>query len=97
VELSFPIGQAPDEIKYDNDTYFRDRETELASKSFVLRGSGWPSQDNKRKTQMTRKNLEAGQRTQKTWGKPKRVLPNYKGKLTDSWDDAKKMAKKNEN
>jgi hypothetical protein len=94
VELQFPIGKAPDKTKYDNDVYFRDTLAEIASQQFVLKGSGWPSQDTRRKEQMTRNNVEAGNRTHKTWGKPKKCLPNHKGKLTDSWEDVKKLVKK---
>ena len=94
VELSFPIGQAPEKTKFDNVVYTRDRTAELASKQFVLKGGGWPSQDTKRKEQMTKANLAAGRRTRKTWGAPKKVIPNYQGEVTETWEDAKALAKK---
>ena len=94
LELQFPIGKAPEETKYDNVVYHRDHIGEFSSQQFVLAGGGWPGQDLKRKEQMTRLNTEAGNRTRKRWGAPKKCLPNYKGKLTDSWEDAKSLAKK---
>jgi hypothetical protein len=96
VELEFPIGTAPEQTNYDNDVYHRHRALDYSFQQFVLKGSGWPSQDTKRKEQMTQLNTEAGNRTKKTWGKPKRCLPNHKGKLTGSWEDAKKAAKTEE-
>jgi len=94
IELDFPLGKAPEQTKFDNQIYSRYRAADFAGQQFVLKGGGWPSQTMKRKEQMTRNNNNAGQRTRGTWGTPKRVVPNYKGKVTDSWEDASSMAKK---
>ena len=94
VEISFPIGQALEAVEVDGEIYERDIEAELGSKEFVLKGGGWPGQDTKRKHQMTRLNEEAGHRTQKTWGKPKKCVPNYKGEVCESWREASSLAKK---
>jgi hypothetical protein len=94
VELDFPLGKAPEQTKFDNQIYSRDRASEFACQQFILKGGDWPSQTMKRKEQMTRNNTAAGNRTNKTWGKPKRVVPNYKGEVTDSWEDASSLAKK---
>jgi hypothetical protein len=93
-ELSFPIGQAPQKTKIGRVIFERDVMGENIDKQFCLKGSGWPSQDAKRKKQMTENNLNAGKRSKNRWGEPKKVVPNYKGKLTDSWREAASLAKK---
>lgn len=95
LELQFPIGKAPDETVVGEDRCVIDHKANFQGQSFVLKGGGWPGQDLKRKTQMTRNNVEAGQRTRKTWGKPKGVVPNYAGQETGSWDEAATLAEKN--
>lgn len=94
IEVSYPIGKAPEEVVVEGKRYKRDHEGEFSSQQFSLKGSGWPTQDLKRKTQMTRNNVEAGNRTQKTWGKPKGCVPNYKGEEVESWREVKSLAKK---
>ena len=94
LELEFPIGQAPEKVRKKGRKLEIDREAMYNSQTFVLKGGGWPSQDIKRKTQMTKLNTEAGHRTRKTWGEPKKVVPNYKGKLTESWREAAEVGKK---
>lgn len=96
VELSFPIGQAPEETEHDGVSYRRDIMGEYDSKSFILAGSGWPGQDQKRKVQMTRKNVAAGKRSRDTWGDPKKCTPNYKGEVTENWTEAKNLAEKDQ-
>lgn len=94
VELSFPMGQAPDETQVDGVVYRRDRVADFGSQQFSLKGSGWPSQDARRKEQMTRNNNAAGQRTRDRHGAPKSVVPNYKGQVTETWDEAGELRKK---
>jgi len=94
--LNFPIGKAPSKKTIDGVQYKRDLDAELSGKSFCLKGGGWPSQDAKRKEQMTQNNVAAGRRTKSTWGDPKKVVPNYKGEVCDSWDEASNLADKDE-
>lgn len=92
--LNFPIAQAPNRTKVDGVSYERDLEAEFQGKQFCLKGSGWPGQDSLRKKQMTEKNEAAGRRTQGTWGDPMKVVPNYQGEVTDTWDDAARLSEK---
>lgn len=92
--LNFPIAQAPDRTKVDGVKYERDLEAEFNGKSFCLKGSGWPGQDSLRKQQMTEKNEAAGKRTKGTWGDPMSVVPNYKGEVTSTWEEAAQLSKK---
>jgi len=95
--LNFPIGKAPSKKKIKGVFYFRDTEAELRGKSFSLKGSGWPSQDSKRKTQMTELNKSAGKRTKSTWGDPMKIIPNYNGQECESWKEASEIVKKTKN
>jgi hypothetical protein len=92
--LSFPIGKAPDKTKVDGVKFERDLESELQGKQFCLKGSGWPGQDAKRKTQMTSNNKAAGKRTKDSWGDAKMAIPNYKGQETGTWEEAANIASK---
>jgi hypothetical protein len=94
VELSFSMGRAPEKTLINGKEYTRDHEADFQQQQFILRGSGWPSQDGKRRTQMTDASARAARRTKKTWGKPKEVVPNYEGKLTESWRETTELAKK---
>jgi hypothetical protein len=92
--LDFPIGDAPEKTKVDGVKFTRDFEAELQGKSFCLKGSGWPGQDSKRKTQMTANNKSAGKRTKDTWGEAKKAIPNYKGQETGTWEEAANLSSK---
>lgn len=92
--LDFPIGKAPEETKVDGEVFIRDFGAELQGKSFCLKGSGWPGLDSKKKRQMTTKNENAGKRTKDTWGDAPQLVPNYKGKKCESWEDASSLASK---
>jgi hypothetical protein len=92
--LDFPIAQAPNKTKVEGVIYERDLEAELRGKSFCLKGGGWPGQDMLRKKQMTENNESAGKRSKDTWGDPKKVIPNYKGEVCESWDEASSLSKK---
>lgn len=94
IEKVFPIGKAPDKIKEGNTIFMRDGLTDLKTQGFILKGSGWPGQTLKRKEQMTENNTKAGKRTKDTWGDPKKVVPNYKGEVCESWKEAKEVSKK---
>jgi len=92
--LNFPIAKAPSKTTVDGIKYERDLEAELQGKDFCLKGSGWPGQDSKRKSQMTANNEAAGKRTKNTWGKAKKAIPNYKGQECGSWKEAANLASK---
>ena len=92
--LNFPIGEAPSKTTFEGIKYERDFTAELQDKDFCLKGSGWPGQDTKRKSQMTVNNNSAGKRTKGTWGEAKRAIPNYKGQECSSWKEAANLASK---
>lgn len=92
--LNFPIGTAPSRKVIKGVKYYRDLEAELLGKSFCLKGGGWPSQDARKKSQMTEANNAAGRRTKDSWGEPKRAIPNYKGQECESWTEASEISKK---
>jgi hypothetical protein len=94
IVLDFPIAKAPQKTTVDGVVFERDLAAELNGKSFCLKGGGWPTQDSFRKKQMTRKNIEAGQRSKGTWGEPMSVTPNYQGEVCQSWDEAENLKKK---
>ena len=95
ITLDFPIGTAPEKKTINGVKYVRNLEAEFQSKSFSLKGGGWPTQDVKRKTQMTNNNKAAGKRTKDTWGEAKKAIPNYKGKECGTWKEAADLASKN--
>lgn len=92
--LNFSIGKAPDRTKIDGIVYERDFEAELNNKQFCLKGGGWPGQDFLRKRQMTENNESAGKRTKETWGDSASLVPNYKGKECEDWNEAANLSKK---
>jgi len=92
--LNFPIAQAPDRKTIEGVAYERDLEAEFQGKQFCLKGSGWPGQDSVRKKQMTEKNDAAGRKTKDSWGDPMSVVPNYKGEVCESWNEAANLSEK---
>jgi len=85
--------KTPKEVTIEGKVYTRDLAAELGSKTFVLKGGGWPGQDIKRKEQMTRKNVEAGVR-QASSHKKQELVPNYKGERAESWAEVDSMREK---
>jgi len=59
---------------------------------FILKGSGWTGKDLKEKTYQLDKRREIGKKMALNHDIPQ-ILPNYKGEVCSSWDDAKKLAK----
>lgn len=63
--------------------------------NFNLPGDSWPSKNNRIAGQMRRKNKRLSQRQDdmKRDGFVPKLVPNVGGEQTDSWQDAKKLAK----
>jgi putative FmdB family regulatory protein len=66
----------------------------VALTSYILKGDGWASKDNRIKGQMAEKNrkLDAKQDEFKKDGSTIKLVPNVGGERVDSWKEASKLA-----
>jgi len=70
LERDFPVGKAPQTIKCSCG---ESAGRFYGSVSFVLKGSGWPSQTHRRKAEGLAANEAAGRRMRKSHSSPKLI------------------------
>jgi hypothetical protein len=58
----------------------------------MLKGTNWSGKNAKEKTYRSKRNQEMGKRMVQNHDIPS-ILPNYKGEVVETWEDAKKLAK----
>lgn len=54
----------------------------------------WPSKGERIKKQMAERSEAAGRRQRDHFGPPKKLIPNYDGKMTGTWQEAQYLAEK---
>lgn len=54
----------------------------------------WPSKGERIKKQMQQRSEAASKRQRDRYGEPKKLIPNYDGKLTGTWAEAQHLAEK---
>ncbi len=60
--------------------------------NFMLKGTNWSGKNAKEKSYRLKRNQEMGRKMVKSHDIPS-ILPNYKGEVVDTWEQAKKLAK----
>jgi len=61
--------------------------------SFVLKGYGWSSKDGREKVYRAKRSAEMGRKMREAHQKSE-MVPNYNGEPTESWREARELAKK---
>ena len=59
---------------------------------FVLKGTGWGGKDHREKRYRLKKRRDVGKRMVRNHDNSQ-ILPNYKGEVCDTWEQAKSLAK----